>query len=516
MKCNTRFLCIAITGVIALSCYDDSALWEIVNDHEERITELEIYCNELNRDINSLHILLDAVATGNYIVDVQPLLESGTEVGYTITFAHSNAINIYHGKDGADSQTPLIGVKQDEDSIYYWTLNGDWLLDENGTKIPATAEGKDENDEVSSIIPQLKIEDNMWLISYDNGESWTNLGITVTDPNYKPIFSKVDFDDSFIYFTLADGSVITAIREEFYIIDPPCMINPPINFFKENLKVLDIGNSYTQDAHRYLENIALATGANIDCHVYKAIRGSGSYKSWVDCYKDKDPVTYNISRTLGISIDNIAGTGVANDGFIFRNALSAVQWDIILIHQVSNYANDYNLWDTNCEGGYLKELIYILRKTNPQATIGFLLIHSYRSTYSANTEKSSFVRWKNIADATKQLKRNYGIDFIIPYGTAVQNLRASSLNDEYEFSTDGTHLADGLGDYVASCCYYQSLLAPRFGISVLGNSWRKDNLDENQAGVLNVTDETALVAQKAAILATYNMWGIMNPDKYEL
>ena len=96
------------------------------------------------------------------------------------------------------------------------------------------------------------------------------------------------------------------------------------------------------------------------------------------------------------------------------------------------------------------------------------MTHSYRGTYWANTEKSSLKRWENIVEATKQLKAEYGIDFIIPYGTAVQNLRASSLNDAYEFSDDGTHLGAGLGDYVAGCCYFQSLLAPRYGVSILG------------------------------------------------
>ena len=91
----------------------------------------------------------------------------------------------------------------------------------------------------------------------------------------------------------------------------------------------------------------------------------------------------------------------------------------------------------------LKELIQIIRESNPQAAIGFYLIHSYGSNYSGNTERSSQKRWLNIATAIKEMRLNYGIDFIIPYGTAVQNLRASHLNDGNDFSTDGTHLADG-------------------------------------------------------------------------
>lgn len=294
------------------------------------------------------------------------------------------------------------------------------------------------------------------------------------------------------------------------------MYNPPVDFHKADLKVLDIGNSYTRDAQTYLPQIVQAAGIGKDFSLYMAYRGSGSYKSWVDCWNDRDTEPYSISFCTGTQIQGVSGEGYAANGSLFRKALESVKWDIILIHQVSTYSNDYSLWEGDGPGGYLTELIHIIRKTNPQATIGYLMTHSYRGTYWANTEKSSLKRWENIVEATKQLKADYGIDFIIPYGTAVQNLRASSLNDAYEFSDDGTHLGAGLGDYVAGCCYFQSLLAPRYGVSILGNSFRLTNLNESSNGIKNVTDKTAPVAQKAAMLATYNMWTLSNPDDYNM
>lgn len=293
----------------------------------------------------------------------------------------------------------------------------------------------------------------------------------------------------------------------------PCMYNPSINWSKETLNVLDIGNSYTGDCHTYLPNIIVASGAEVNLNLYKAIRSSGSFKTWVDCYNNKDNSTYSVSKTYGDSL-GIDGSGAANNGETFRNAL-AVKWDVILIHQVSNFATDYDSWKTQSASGYLKEFIQILRQTNPQATIGFLMVHSYRSNYSGNTEKSSELRWVNIAEATKRIVREYGIDFVIPYGTAVQNLRASSLNDDYEFSEDGTHLGAGMGDYVAACCYYQSVVAPINGVSIIGNSYRVTSLTEG-SGKMNVTDETAPIAQRAALLATCNMWEVVNPEDYNL
>ena len=294
------------------------------------------------------------------------------------------------------------------------------------------------------------------------------------------------------------------------------MYNPPVNFHKADMKVLDIGNSYTQDAQTYLPRIIAASGIDTDFSLYRAFRPSASFKTWVDCWNDSDNEYYSIDFCAGTSLDGISGSGSASDGALFRKALQSVKWDIILIHQVSTYSNDYSLWEGDGAGGYLQELIRIIRVTNPQATIGYLMTHSYRGTYWANSEGSSYLRWRNIADATKQLKLEYDIDFIIPYGTAVQNLRASSLNDGYEFSEDGTHMGAGLGDYVAGCCYFESLLAPRYGVSIWGNTFRLTDLDESKGGRRNITDQTAVVAQKAAILATLDMWNVSDPDDYDM
>jgi hypothetical protein len=74
----------------------------------------------------------------------------------------------------------------------------------------------------------------------------------------------------------------------------------------------------------------------------------------------------------------------------------------------------------------------------------------------------------------------------------------------------------GLGDYVAGCCYFESLLAPRYGVSIWGNTFRLTDLDESKGGRRNITDQTAVVAQKAAILATLDMWNVSDPDDYDM
>ena len=296
------------------------------------------------------------------------------------------------------------------------------------------------------------------------------------------------------------------------------MYNPILNLQKTQLRVLDIGNSYTDDSTHYLPQIVTASGVDIsDMCLYKAIRGGATFKNWYDIYHDQDTSGYSVSKVLGGLDANISGTAAAGNGERFRNTLLNNEWDLIIIHQVSTYAPYYDRWEENSGAGYLSKFIRLLRKLQPKATLGFLLVHSYWSGYSGNTEKSSLQRWKLIAESAMKLRANYGIDFIIPYGTAIQNLRASSLNNDYDLTSDGTHCANGLADYTAACAYFQSLFAPRYGVSILGNSARI-TVEQNEtypSSDISVTDENAPIAQVAAMAACYNWYECINPEDIE-
>ena len=153
-------------------------------------------------------------------------------------------------------------------------------------------------------------------------------------------------------------------------------------------------------------------------------------------------------------------------------------------------------------GGYFKELLEILREKQPQATIGLMLPHSLWSQHERNAECSAYERWKLMAESTMCCCEDNDIQFIIPYGTAVQNIRNTSWNDEFDLTRDGSHCGYGLCQYVASCCFYESLIAPRTGISVLGNTLRYDASTKTRG--ISVTDDNAILAQEAAIMAVKN------------
>ena len=255
-------LLLTLTVCFFTACHKD--IWAELENLDQRVTKLEELCKEMNTNITSLQTIISVLQSNDYITGIVEIKKNGEVIGYTITFGKHDPITIYHGQDGKNGQngadgkdgqdgssnTPVIGVAKDTDGVYYWTLNGEWLLDDNGNKLPVSGtngkdgqngsngqdgadgkdgqdgtDGKDGKDGADGITPQLKIEEGYWYISYDNGATWTQLGKATGEDgkdgqngsngtNGKDgqdgdsMFQSVTQDDNYVYFTLADGTVI--------------------------------------------------------------------------------------------------------------------------------------------------------------------------------------------------------------------------------------------------------------------------------------------------------------------
>ena len=200
-----------------------------VNAVNERLDQL---CDVANQNITALQVMVSALQENDYVEDVAPILENGVEVGYRITFVKSGAVTIYHGKDGVDGSNgidgadgkdgvdgkdgyvPNIGLKQDADGVWYWTLDGGWLLDSEDNKVKAVGidgqNGASGTNGTNGITPQLKIESGYWYVSYDNGKTWgdTPLGQATGDKG-DSIFSDIDCsNEDYIILTLSNGESI--------------------------------------------------------------------------------------------------------------------------------------------------------------------------------------------------------------------------------------------------------------------------------------------------------------------
>jgi len=196
-------LCLLLAG--CNDEYDDSALVKRMDDFEQRLAALERLCNDMNTNLGSMQTIVTALDSGDYITSVDPLTENGTVVGYTIRFAKGKPIVVYNGKDGESGKTPAIAVKQDADGIYYWTLDGQWLVGADGKKLPVSG--------ADAVAPELKIEEGYWYVSYD-GVNWTQLGKATGEDGKDASGITVDMDENYVYFTLPGGVTVTVPRVE--------------------------------------------------------------------------------------------------------------------------------------------------------------------------------------------------------------------------------------------------------------------------------------------------------------
>lgn len=230
-----KLLSLLTCGFLLLGCsdkYDDSALRNDLNDLKSRVAKLEELCKQMNTNISSLQEIVKALKERESITNVSTLSDGS---GYSITFTSGKTITIYHGKNGSDGSdgtngvTPTISVKQDTDGIYYWTVNGNWLV-VDGKKVKAIgtdgADGSDGNDGTDGtngkdgITPKFKIDGGYWYISYDNEQNWEQLGKATGDSglnreNGDAFFKGVSMADGFVIFTLNDAES-TKIKIPFY------------------------------------------------------------------------------------------------------------------------------------------------------------------------------------------------------------------------------------------------------------------------------------------------------------
>ena len=224
-----RFLLSVVlaTTLTLTSCqFDDSDIWdkfedveESIRDHEQRISALEELCKQMNTNIEALQTIVNALEKRDYVTNVSEVRSNGEVIGYTISFAYSDTITIYHGHDGKDGAngtdgkdgyTPQIGVMKDTDDIYYWTLDGKWLLDGKGNKIQAN--GVNGTNGTNGVTPQLKIENDYWYVSYDNGATWEQLGKATGEDGkdgQDSFIIGVEESETEVVFILSNNTTIT-------------------------------------------------------------------------------------------------------------------------------------------------------------------------------------------------------------------------------------------------------------------------------------------------------------------
>ncbi len=219
--------------------------------------------------------------------------------------------------------------------------------------------------------------------------------------------------------------------------------NAPLSDGK-TLKVLAIGNSFSNDTTEYLFDIAKAEGMT-DVVIGRLYIGGCSLETHVN--------NANTNASAYDYYKNTVGTWDRLQSATMLYALQDEQWDIITLQQ-----NSGNSGQAGTYTPYLEQLITYVNenKTNPNAR----LVWNMTWAYQEGSTKSGFTPYNNdhmtmynaILDAVqKQVVPNKDIFKVIPVGTAIQNARTSYFGDN--LTRDTYHLND-LGRVIGAYTWF--------------------------------------------------------------
>lgn len=205
---KTKFIFASTVAALlftAVSCsYDDTELKNKVDDLDKRLTELEQTVKSINDNLGSLMTIVNALEK-EVKIDKVVNLEDGS--GHIIMFTDGSSITVTNGRDGNDGETPVISVGKDADGIYYWKVNGEWLLDD-GNKIPATSKTE---------IPQIRVNETTgsFELSFD-GENWQDIGSAGGAGIFKDV---IDGEDEVIFILSGDKEPIVIPKAQKFALN---------------------------------------------------------------------------------------------------------------------------------------------------------------------------------------------------------------------------------------------------------------------------------------------------------
>ena len=287
-------------------------------------------------------------------------------------------------------------------------------------------------------------------------------------------------------YLLALSALILAIC----IQAQPKYPNYPLPQNPDTLRILAIGNSFSDDATQYLPDLLEAAG------IHNVILGRlyiGGCTLERHC---KEYETNGHEYVYMKSTHNRWETIKRHKQGSFMDGLGDEPWDIITMQQGSPKSGRYESYDP-----WLGKLIEIVRKncSNPEAAIVWHQTWAYSHTYTnrnfCNYAYDQQLMYTSILTCVHKACKDFGIDVVIPSGNTVQMLRATRLNTEKDLTRDGFHMDHKYGRYATACTWFEALIKPTLGVGVKGNSFL------NAGTEWELTPKEAKAMQKAAVKA---------------
>ena len=218
-----------------------------------------------------------------------------------------------------------------------------------------------------------------------------------------------------------------------------------------NMKILTIGNSFSEDATRYLSQIARSQGENFE--VVNLMIGGCSlerhYRNMLDDKKDYLLMFNGVNTWFFMTL---------------REALFSREWDVITIQQVSHLSFKKETYYP-----YITKLVDYIRTCQPKAKLYFQETWAYEDGSDRLLKMAGYDTHKamlaDIQRTYKEVALAEGIDGIIPSGTLFGMMLDKGIKQVHR---DTFHATLGLGRYALGLLWFKALT----GKSVADNSFR--------------------------------------------
>ncbi len=285
---------------------------------------------------------------------------------------------------------------------------------------------------------------------YEEGVIVNQTFYPIEDEQYKTLDFEGANDFSMVLYSAAIGTFFVRVSMDNRV---PTYFRVVVQEYQvdmtKNLKVLAIGNSFSVDAMEYLykiaeeygiPNITLGVlyigGASLATHVSAITSNSASYVY----YKNTNDNWY-----------------YAKSSATLLDGLLDEKWDIITIQQVSGYSGLPTTYNEDID-----TIINFVNtnKTNEKAEIVWHMTWAYQQ----GSTHSDFYRYNNdqmtmynaiTSTVQEKIVPRTDIAYVIPSGTAIQNLRTSFLGDT--LTRDGYHLSYDIGRYTAGMMWFRQI-----------------------------------------------------------
>lgn len=231
------------------------------------------------------------------------------------------------------------------------------------------------------------------------------------------------------------------------------------------MKILSIGNSFSQDALAYFRDMALASGIEVEVH-HLCIGGCSLERHYNNMMADIPAYGYSVN-------------GESRETARLSEIIENNQFDIVTIQQVSNFSGLYSSYHP-----YIDELAAYIRKHQKAAELWLHKTWAYEkdSSHSGFVGycKNQQIMYSAICTVYEKIANEISAHGIIPSGDVIQTLRATpefNYPQEPSLCRDGFHMHLLYGRYAVAATWFEALLK--------GNILQNDYLpDESVVGAI--------------------------------